>query len=58
VKSEWSQLVGELVSERDNCWGSVVVSCRCEKLVAEAGDSSETQRKGKVRRWKPLSSNG
>jgi hypothetical protein len=32
-------------------------SC-CEKLVAEAGDSSETQRKGYVRRWKPLASNG
>jgi hypothetical protein len=28
------------------------------KLVAEAGDSSEAQRKGKVRRWKPLPSNG
>jgi hypothetical protein len=38
------QLVIELV--RDNRWGSVV-SCCCEKLVAEAGDSSETQRKAK-----------
>jgi hypothetical protein len=28
-----------------------------ELLVAEAGDSSGTQRKGNVRRWKPLSSN-
>jgi hypothetical protein len=27
-------------------------------VVAEAGDSSGTQRKGNVRRWKPLSNNG
>jgi hypothetical protein len=31
-------------------------SC-CEKLVVEAGDSSEAQRKGNVRRWKPLTNN-
>jgi hypothetical protein len=30
----------------------------CEKLVAEAGDSSGTQKKGNVRRWKPLPSDG
>jgi hypothetical protein len=30
---------------------------RSEKVVAEAGNSSETQRKGNVCRWKPLSSN-
>jgi hypothetical protein len=29
-----------------------------KKIVAEAGDSSGTQRKGNVRRWKPLPSNG
>jgi hypothetical protein len=29
-------LVGEWVSELDNRWGSIVVSCCCEKLVAEA----------------------
>jgi hypothetical protein len=29
-----------------------------EKLVAEAGDCSGTQRKGNVRRWRPLPSNG
>jgi hypothetical protein len=34
------------------------VSCCREKLVAEAGDSSGTQRKGSVLRWKPLPSNG
>jgi hypothetical protein len=34
------------------------VSCCCEKLVAEAGDSVGTQRKGNVRHWKPLPSNG
>jgi hypothetical protein len=28
------------------------------KLVAEAGDSSRTQRNGNIRRWKPLPSNG
>jgi hypothetical protein len=33
------------------------VSCCCEKLVAEAGDNSVTQ-KGNFRRWKPLTSNG
>jgi hypothetical protein len=34
------------------------VSRCCEKLVAEAGDSSGTQRKGNVPSWKPLRSNG
>jgi hypothetical protein len=33
-----SQLVGELVSELEDCWGSVVVSCRCLKMVAEDGE--------------------
>jgi hypothetical protein len=33
-----------------------VAVVRSEKLVAEAGDSSGTQRN--VRRWKPLPSNG
>jgi hypothetical protein len=46
------------VSELKNYWGSVVVSCFCENVVAEAGDSSGTQRKGNVRSWKPLPSNG
>jgi hypothetical protein len=31
-----SQLVGKLVSESEDCWGSVVVTCCCEQLVAEA----------------------
>jgi hypothetical protein len=39
VRSEVSQWKG--VNELENCWGLVVVSCCCEKLVAEAGDSSE-----------------
>jgi hypothetical protein len=30
----------------------------CEKLVAEAGDSSRTQTKVNVHGWKPLRSNG
>jgi hypothetical protein len=33
------------------------VSCFCEKLVAEAGDSSGIHRKGNFRRWKPLPNN-
>jgi hypothetical protein len=45
-------------SQFENCWGSVVVSCCCDKLVAEAGDCSGTQRKENVRRWKPILSNG
>jgi hypothetical protein len=36
----------ELVSELENRWGSAAVSCCCEKLVAEASDSSGTQTKG------------
>jgi hypothetical protein len=30
------------VSELEDCWGSVVVNCCCEKLVAEAEDRSGT----------------
>jgi hypothetical protein len=45
-------MVGELV----NHWGSVM-SYYCEKLVAEAGDSSGTQRKWNAHHWKPLPSN-
>jgi hypothetical protein len=56
VSQSVSQSVGELVSEwvsgLDNRWGSVVVSCFCKKLVAEAGDSSGTQRKVIIRHWK------
>jgi hypothetical protein len=37
---------------------SVVVSCCCEKLVAEARNSLGTQGKGNVHRWKPLPSIG
>jgi hypothetical protein len=53
-------LVGESVSvsELDNRFGSVVVNCCCKKLVAEAGANSGTQKKGNVRHWKPLPSNG
>jgi hypothetical protein len=29
----------------EDCWGSVLVSCCCEKPVAETGDSSGTQSK-------------
>jgi hypothetical protein len=50
--------LGVARSQLENRWGSDVVSCCCEKLVAEAGDSSGTQRKGNVRCWKPLPSNG
>jgi hypothetical protein len=46
------------VCQSENCYGSVVVSCFCEKLVVDAGDSSGTQRKENVRCWKPVPSNG
>jgi hypothetical protein len=46
----WGQL--------ENSSGSVIVSCCYEKLVAEAGNISETQMKGNIRRRKqPLPSN-
>jgi hypothetical protein len=38
--------------------GFSIVRCCCEKLVAEAGDSSGNQKKGDVLCWKPLPSNG
>jgi hypothetical protein len=47
-----------LMSELDDRWGSVVVSCCCEKVVAEAGDNPGTQRQGNVHQWKPLPING
>jgi hypothetical protein len=50
--------VSELVTELEDCWGSVVVSCCCEKLLSEVWDSLGTQRKGNVRHSKPLPSNG
>jgi hypothetical protein len=42
--------------ERESADRQYVDSCSCEKLVAKAGDISGTQRKGNVRRWKPLPS--
>jgi hypothetical protein len=45
------------VSELEDYCGSLVVRCCYEKLVAEVGDSSRTQRKGNVRCWKLLPSN-
>jgi hypothetical protein len=51
---EQSELVGGCLSELENCCGSVLLSCCCEKPVAGAGDSSGTQRKGNIRLWKPL----
>jgi hypothetical protein len=41
------ELVGELASLSENC-SSVIVSCCFETLVAEAGNSLGTQRKGNV----------
>jgi hypothetical protein len=41
-----------VASQSDNCWGSVGVSCCCEKSVAEAWDSLGTQRKQNVQCWK------
>jgi hypothetical protein len=34
------------------------VSCRCEKLITKADDSSGTQRRRNVLRWKLLPSSG
>jgi hypothetical protein len=36
-------MADETVNELEDCCGTVVVGCCCEKLVAEAGKSSETQ---------------
>jgi hypothetical protein len=33
--------IGRVCSESDNCWGSVVVSFCCQKLVAEVKDLQE-----------------
>jgi hypothetical protein len=58
---EWSELVGWLVGwlvgELEGCCGSVLLSCRCLELVAEAWDNSGTQRKGNSHRWMPLPNN-
>jgi hypothetical protein len=45
------ELVDELVSKSENCWGSVLVSRCYYKLVAEARVSSGTQSKGNFRRY-------
>jgi hypothetical protein len=37
------------VVDQDKHWDSVVVSCFCEELVAEAGDNSGTHGKVNVR---------
>jgi hypothetical protein len=50
--------LSELVTEESVSCCSVFVSCCCEELAAEAGDSSGTQKKGNVRSLKPLSNNG
>jgi hypothetical protein len=48
----WIWADSQVVSELDNLWGSVVVSCCFQKLVPEAEDRSGTHRKGNVHRWK------
>jgi hypothetical protein len=40
--------VSQLMSELKNWWDTVMMSCSCEKLVAEARDSSGTQGKGNI----------
>jgi hypothetical protein len=45
------------LSESDNSWGSAIMSCCCEKLVAEARDSLGTQKKGNIYHWKLLPNN-
>jgi hypothetical protein len=46
------------VSELDDCCGTIIVNYCCEKVIAGAGDSLGTQRKGNIRCWKQLPSNG
>jgi hypothetical protein len=53
VDSEW--LCKQLVASQERACRQAV-SWALQKLVAEAGDSSETQKKGNVRRWKMLPS--
>jgi hypothetical protein len=53
--SQSIELVGESVSQIEDCYSSVM-SCCCEKLVAEVWDSLGTLRKRNVRHWKPLPS--
>jgi hypothetical protein len=45
-------------SQLEDCRGTVIISLCCEKPIAEAGDTSGTQRNGNVRRWQPLPTNG
>jgi hypothetical protein len=33
------------MSELEECWGAVIVSCFCEKLVAETGAGQEPRRR-------------
>jgi hypothetical protein len=51
-------LVSELVGQLESYWSSVFVRSCSEKLVAQAGDSSGTQRKLNVLCWKPPPRNG
>jgi hypothetical protein len=55
--SDGRQPDSQLKRVRGDGWRSVIVSCCCEKLVAVAGDSSGTQRKGNVHSWKQLPRN-
>jgi hypothetical protein len=51
--------MGEAFSVRSVPGCQVIVAVvRSEKMVAEAGDNSATQRKGNICHWKPLPSNG
>jgi hypothetical protein len=47
-----------LVSWLQDCCGSIVVDCCCEKLVSEVGDNRGTQRKGNICSLKLLPSDG
>jgi hypothetical protein len=42
------KLVGELVSELEDCRDSIIMNYCSQKLAAEAGESSGTQTKGNV----------
>jgi hypothetical protein len=59
AKTNWLELNRQSLSNPDSELSQLRVAVvRSEKLVAEAEEISGTQRKGNVRRWKPLPGNG
>jgi hypothetical protein len=57
VLAKTSSKLTELPTEMGLSWLRVT-NMRSKKLVTEAGEISGSKRKGNMRRWKPLLSNG